>query len=168
MQKLDDAKCLLRAINSSISGYDPVLKEKATDILLKKAFGSLFEHTGRSHRSNVPSEPFLPAAGPPGPTFETFIGQWFPKIQSERTLLCAYYLQRVLGYKIVTGNQLNKKLKKHGLGATNVTVAVKENEKLRPPRMRRVGKSGKNNQYVITNAGIIYVEGELRGIEYRL
>ena len=38
MSDLNEVKALLDEINQAISGYDPVLKERARDILLEHAF----------------------------------------------------------------------------------------------------------------------------------
>ena len=40
MQELQEVKALLDEINEAISGYDPVLKERARDLLLERAFGA--------------------------------------------------------------------------------------------------------------------------------
>src|SRR3954453_553613 len=45
MEELQEVKALLDEINEAISGYDPVLKERARDLLLERAFGA---RAGRS------------------------------------------------------------------------------------------------------------------------
>src|SRR5262245_47803465 len=48
MEELQEVKALLDEINEAISGYDPVLKERARDILLDRAFGG---RAGRGTRA---------------------------------------------------------------------------------------------------------------------
>jgi hypothetical protein len=123
----DHTKRLLEEINAAISGYDPVLREKARDILLAKAFGFAIakDDSGFSLLENDPSKIEL----------KDLIDTWTPQTQNERALLCAYYLQHIRGYGRLRGRQIQGKLKRYGLRVTNVSVAINENVKIAPPRM---------------------------------
>jgi len=56
---LEETIRVLNEINAAVSGYDPVLREKARDILLAKAFG-LSSSTGPSLKANGHSSLSLP------------------------------------------------------------------------------------------------------------
>ena len=158
---LDETRRVLNEINAAVSGYDPVLREKAMDILLAKAFG-LSSPTGPSSRANGHSAVSFPWHDASRIELKTLINSWRPKTQSEWALLCAYYLQRILGYKVLTGRQIQSCLKRYGLGLTNVTVATHQNTKIEPARItRKKLKGSKQNCYMITEAGVEYVESML-------
>jgi hypothetical protein len=158
MDALGDAKRLLKEINEAISAYDPVLREKARDILLTKAFGS-DAGTNSLAPTNGHSTLSPPWNNPSKIELKTLIDRWMPKTQSQRALLCAYYLQRLRGYQGMTGRDIQDNLKVYGLRLSNVSVAIGENTKKEPPRMMGMKLTGETeNRYVITNAGVEYVE----------
>ncbi len=111
MMDISDTKKLLDEINAAVSSYDPVMKEHARDILLKRAFG--LPSTRESSGANVSP----PIAVNPGTDsedlvpFNTLIEKWSPTTQADWALLAAYYFQRILGHHNVTGLQVNKELK---------------------------------------------------------
>ena len=158
---LNHTKRLLDEINVAISQYDPVLREKARDILLAKAFGfAIAKDT--SSRANGKSHFSLPGTGTSRSELKSLFDNWTPRTQSERALLCAYYLHRIRGYRSVTGRQVQDNLRKYGLRLTNVSVAINENTKVAPPRMRKIKVPGNSrNDYEVTDAGVEYVESML-------
>ena len=59
----------------------------------------------------------------------------------------------------MTGRQVQDNLKRYGLRLTNVAVAINENVKVAPPRMKKIKVAGNaRNYYEVTNAGVEYVE----------
>ena len=166
MRNFDDTKRRLDQINKAIRQYDPVLREKARDILLLKVFGDV----PSIHPVPTRSADLVPSARRNGESnggLNSLMDAWPPKTQSDRALLCAYYLQHKLGYPGMTGRQLQKNLKKFGLRLTNVTVAIIQHTKIEPPRMRKTKIRGKKqNYYVVTAEGIKYVENKLTGMDW--
>lgn len=162
--KLDERKRLLAEINSAILAYDPVLREKARDILLTEVFGV--------HTSNTPTNghefsdlPQLSGSVRPA-SLQDLMNRWPAKTQAERALLSAYHLQMILRYRQVTARQIQNNLKKLGLRLTNVTVATSQNAKIEPPRMKKTESRGKQrNQYAVTDDGVRFVENKLNGAE---
>ncbi len=62
----------------------------------------------------------------------------------------------------MSGRQIQDSLKRYGLRLTNVTVAINENVKLEPPRMKKKKLDGtRGNHYEVTTAGVEYVESML-------
>ena len=107
-KSMDEAKALLDRINATISEYDPVLKERARDILIATAFdGSPLADVGRAGAPHPPASTRRDAGGANGrpiPThpaaadgFAPLLQQWRPRKASERALLAAYYLAEVRG-----------------------------------------------------------------------
>ena len=155
---LDTTKRLLEEINAAISGYDPVLREKARDILLAKAFGfAIAKDTSSGTNGHLHFSPL--GNDPSNIELKTLIDAWTPQTQNERALLCAYYLQHIRRYRGMTARQIQDNLKRYGLRLTNVTVAITENAKVSPPRMRKIKVVGNTrNYYEVTNAGVEFVE----------
>lgn len=161
---LDEKKRLLDQINTAISGYDPVLREKARDILLAEVFGPSTGDVARN--GHEPSTPGSPTNGGTVACLKDLIDRWPPETQANRALLSAYHLQRVLGHRWITGRQIQNNLKKLGLRLTNVTVATSLNWNIAQPRMRKIRSRGnKGNYYIVTATGIRYVENKLSGVE---
>jgi hypothetical protein len=159
---LEDTRRLLDEINAAISKYDPVLRNHARDILLSKAFGS--DHNSKSETRDTDEEPGR-APSAVRRSFESLMASWQPRTHGDRALLAAYYLQMVLRVRVVTGNQINRQLKKHGLGITNVSVSTNENIRTVPPRMKKIKRVRKRNGYSITKVGAEYVRNKLQGFE---
>ena len=170
MCDISEAKELLDEINTAISSYDPVLKEKARDILLERAFGS--------------SE--APSAGSPGPRprgrpradassggredagdLASLLTRWSPTTMSDKALLGAYYLTRARGEDTVTSQAINSELKRNGLAISNITRAIEANMRPDRPLMVQEKKMGSTKQarkqYRITPAGVEAVERKLQG-----
>ena len=167
MRNLQEAKELLDEINRAISDYDPVLKEKARDILLERAFGA---------------PPFSPASAPggrgrgradtrgndlAGADLASLLARWTPDTMSDQALLGVYYLTRTHGVDKVTSQAINTELKRNGLAVANITRAIEGNLRPTRPLMVQEGKSGSTKQarkqYSITAAGVEAVERRLRG-----
>ncbi len=162
---LDEKKRLLDQINSVILGYDPVLREKAADILLVEVFGpSATEHSATN--GHEPRTPGSPTKRGSVAYLRDLIDRWPAETQVNRALLSAYHLQKVLGHRWITGRQIQNNLKKLGLRLTNVTVATSLNCKIDQPRMKKIRSRGrKGNYYIVTPTGITYVENKLSGVE---
>lgn len=168
MSDLKEAKELLDEINSMISSYDPVLKEKARDILLERAFGGSTSSTsvprGRGRpRSERPSENGDGTEG----DLASLLTRWTPTTMSDKALLGAYYLSRVRGDDTVTSQAINSELKRNGLAISNITRAIEANMRPDRPLMVQEKKMGSTKQarkqYRITPAGVEAVERRLRG-----
>ena len=163
-EKLEERKQLLAEINSAILAYDPVLREKARDILLAEAFGvhSWSSPANGHERSGLPEFSTNIRLA----SLQDLMNRWPAKTQANRALLSAYHLQMILGYGQISGRQIQNNLKKLGFRLTNVTVATFENAKTEPPRMKKTQSRGKKgNQYAVTEAGVRYVENKLNGVE---
>ena len=165
MNELDDAKRLLDEINALVSGYDPVLREKARDILLAKAFGTQLNVTtvegANAQSTDAPISEVGRITG-----LKSLIDRWPPKTVAERALLSAYHLQHILGYRGLTGKQIQNHLKRHGARLANITVSIGENIKATPARMSKTKIPGKmKNEYIVTQAGIRYVQNKLDGVD---
>jgi hypothetical protein len=167
---ISDVKKLLDEINAAVSSYDPIMKEKARDLLLKQAFGTgaTQVHPSSEAAAGHDSGGKRTEAGAPAP-FNTLIEKWTPTTQADWALLGAYYFQRVMGEQNVTGLQVNKELKQHGYGVTNITDCFTWNMEADPARMLQTKKSGKSRQakklYLVTTAGVKYIEDRLSGSE---
>ena len=165
---ISDVKKLLDEINAAVSSYDPIMREKARDLLLKQAFGAGATHVQPSSQAAADQGPEgkRTETGAPAP-FNTLIEKWTPTTQAEWALLGAYYFQRILGHQNVTGLQVNKELKQHGYGVANITDCFTINMDADPARMLQTKKSGKSKQakklYLVTTAGTKYVEDKLNG-----
>jgi hypothetical protein len=160
-----EAKAMLDQINEALAAYDPVLKERARDILLERAFGimPLPRHTDSP----------LPGAGA-APTmdedsskvsFDILLERWTPSTQQELSLLGAYYFNTVLGQESVSGADINRVLKDHGRGSKNITQDLGAHISSQPSLILQVKKAGNSRQarklYKITSPGIKYVESRL-------
>jgi hypothetical protein len=162
---LDEKKRLLDQINAAILAYDPVLREKTRDILLTEVFGPSDSGNAATNGHDLLT-PVLPTNGASVTRLRDLIHRWPPETQAHRALLSAYHLQRVLGYRWITGRQIQNNLKKLGFRLTNVTVATNENAKITPPRMKKIKSRGrKGNYYIVTSTGVRYVENKLNGVE---
>jgi len=162
MQEFEETKALLDQINDAIESYDPVLKEKARDILIQ----TMFNGRGGSHgHPGVGIAGTGAGAAPPGGGFGTLLRRWTPRRASERALLGAYFLTRVQGETMLTSQAINGELKAHGVSVSNITRAMDSNLRAKPPLMVQVKKMGKTRQarkqYQMTPAGIESVERQL-------
>lgn len=180
MEELQEVKALLDEINEAIAGYDPVLKERARDILLDRAFG------GRAGRGTARAA----AAADEGETGEeaprrrgrprgsgtggrratggisALVEQWRPETMAERALLGAYVLARGRPDRTVTSQAINAELKRNGLPVPNITRAIESNLRTRPPLMVQKKKMGTTRQarkqYALTQEGVDFVDAKLR------
>jgi hypothetical protein len=164
MADISGTKKLLDEINAAVASYDSVLKEHARDILLKQAFGA---DVGGHNKPPKPGAPADPEPANPAAAFHTLVDKWTPGTDREWALLGAYYFQVVLGNANVTGFQVNKELKQHGTGVSNITKSFEENISQDPALMRQVGKAGKSQQarktYMVTTSGVAFVKDKLNG-----
>jgi hypothetical protein len=166
---ISDIKKILDEINAAVSSYDPVLKERARDLLLKQAFGTGVAQVQPSSQASgapAPLETRVDATG--AVPFSALIEKWSPSTQADWALLGAYYFQKIMGEQNVTGFQVSTELKQHGYGVTNITDSFSANMEAEPARIL-TKKSGKSKQakksYRVTTAGIKYVEDRLNGAE---
>lgn len=148
MRELDEAKALLDEINEAIARYDPVLKEPARDILLRRAFG----RSGGGQRAAARRTP---------PADTSLLDRWQPAAAPERALLGAYVLSEGRTDRTVTGQAVNDELKRHHLAVPNITRAIEANLRAQPPLMAQRRKLGTTRQarkqYAITEAGAEFV-----------
>ncbi|HEU0014884.1 MAG TPA: hypothetical protein VFQ45_14450 [Longimicrobium sp.] len=179
MDDLKQVKELLDEINAAISSYDPVLKERARDLLLERAFGS----AGRARRPagdeggdeaprRRPGRPRGSGTGARrgprgGMAMGSLLEQWTPETMAERALLGAYTLSRGRPERTVTSQAINAELKRAGLPVPNITRAIESNLRAKPPLMTQKKKMGTTRQarkqYAITQEGVEFVEGRLGG-----
>jgi hypothetical protein len=171
MSDISDAKELLDEINTAISSYDPVLKEKARDILLERAFGSSEAATsGGSSGQRARGRPRSDASSggrEDAGDLASLLTRWSPTTMSDKALLGAYYLTRARGEDTVTSQAINSELKRNGLAISNITRAIEANMRPDRPLMVQEKKMGSTKQarkqYRITPAGVETVERKLQG-----
>jgi hypothetical protein len=171
MSDISEAKELLDEINTAISSYDPVLKEKARDILLERAFGS--SEAAPSGGASVGRPRGRPRADASSGGREdagdlaSLLTRWSPTTMSDKALLGAYYLTRARGEDTVTSQAINSELKRNGLAISNITRAIEANMRPDRPLMVQEKKMGSTKQarkqYRITPAGVETVERKLQG-----
>jgi hypothetical protein len=187
MEDLRQVKELLDEINAAISSYDPVLKERARDLLLERAFGApaarprrapAAERSGGGDEGGEdeaprrrPGRPRGSGTGRRGPRggvqMGNLLGQWAPETMAERALIGAYTLSRGKADKTVTSQAINAELKRAGIPVPNITRAIESNLRAKPPLMVQKKKMGTTRQarkqYAITPEGVEFVEGKLQG-----
>lgn len=160
-------KRLLDQINAAISGYDPVLREAARDILLRRSFGSeslpAVQSATPEDREPEPSPDKPPSKVQAGAhTLKDYADTWLPRSGYDRALLALYYLRKALGLRSATGRQITKELNESGLSVANISVAMHENARLLRVQSRVLngnkGTKQSRNIYAITDVGIYYVE----------
>jgi hypothetical protein len=182
MEELQEVKALLDEINEAIAGYDPVLKEKARDLLLERAFGARAGRGGG--RAAAAGDEGGAGAGeeaprrrgrPRGSTttrratggISALVERWKPETMAERALLGAYVLARGRPDRTVTSQAINAELKRNGLPVPNITRAIESNLRARPPLMVQKKKMGTTRQarkqYALTQEGVDLVESKLGG-----
>jgi hypothetical protein len=186
MDDLQEVKALLDEINATISAYDPVMKERARDILLERAFGTRGTR-GAPARSQAGAGGDEGEGGgtateeaprrrgrPRGSTnarrtsggIGSMIERWKPETMAERALLGAYVLARGRPERTVTSQAINAELKRNGLPVPNITRAIESNLRARPPLMVQKKKMGTTRQarkqYALTQEGADLVEAKLR------
>jgi len=166
MSDIHRVKALLDEINAAISGYDPVLKERARDILLRSALPE-FEGTSAEGRevSGPPTESPETEPRRTPETLRELAQDAPPRRASEAALLGAYYLRVIRGQELLGSQAINAELKRAGLTVSNITRAIETNLNARPPLMEQVTKLGTTKQarkqYHITDTGIRKVEQRL-------
>ena len=180
MTDLREVRALLDEINAAISSYDPILKERARDILLERAFqgGSAPAATASepdaapaATEEPVKRRPGRPKGSGTGPRRQVqqvgaLVEQWRPETMAERALLGAYVLSKGRPDRTVTSQAINAELKRNGLPVPNITRAIESNLRSRPPLMTQKKKMGTTRQarkqYAITQEGVDHVESRLR------
>ena len=188
MEDLRQVKELLDEINAAISSYDPVLKERARDLLLERAFGATGIRPRRAPSApsasadegeggegeaprRRPGRPRGSGTGRRGPrggvAMGSLLGQWSPETMAERALIGAYTLSRGKADKTVTSQAINAELKRAGIPVPNITRAIESNLRAKPPLMVQKKKMGTTRQarkqYAITPEGVEFVESKLQG-----
>jgi predicted transcriptional regulator len=174
MKDLQDVRAVLDEINTAIAGYDPVLKEKARDILLQAAFGrnlsALTPNAGEETDDGTGRTPDgVPAKSStrPDQSFANLLRRWHPERASEKALLGAYFLARVENISPITSQAINSVLKQNELSVSNITRAIETNLHATPPLIEQVRKLGTTRQarkeYRLTPEGARLVEQRLRG-----
>ncbi len=184
MEDLKQVKELLDEINAAISSYDPVLKEKARDILLERAFP---RGTGRASAAPRASADGTDGEAPTprrrgpgrrpagtatrarrgGGSIADLVERWTPDTMAERALLGAFALAKGKPDRTVTSQAINAELKRNGLPVPNITRAIESNLRAKPPLMVQKKKMGTTRQarkqYAITAEGVAHVQGRLDG-----
>lgn len=186
MQDLRQVKEVLDEINAAISSYDPVLKERARDLLLDRAFGGgAPPRTRRAPAAPAeggeaqpdeaprrgPGRPKGSGTGKRGPRagmqMGTLLAQWSPETMAERALIGAFALSRGKADRTVTSQSINAELKRAGIPVPNITRAIESNLRAKPPLMVQKKKMGTTRQarkqYAITPEGVEFVDGKLQG-----
>lgn len=170
MNDLREVKALLDEINAVISSYDPVLKEKARDILLEHAFRGREQTSAASAPGRRPRGRPRRDAGSGGgesssPSLSSLLERWNPSSMADKALLGAYYIAQVKGEGTVTSQAINTELKRNGLPISNITRAIEANMRPDRPLMVQEKKMGTTKQarkqYSITPEGIAVVERKL-------
>jgi len=171
MSNLTEVKALLDEINAVISGYDPVLKERARDILLEHAFrGTVGDGAGAPAAPRGGARRGRPRrdagdGGKQDARLADLLQQWNPSTMAEKALLGAYYISRVRGEGTVTSQAINSELKRNGMPISNITRAIEANMRPDRPLMVQEKKLGNTKQarkqYSITPEGIELVERRL-------
>lgn len=165
MSDLEQVKSVLDEINRAISGYDPVLKEKARDILLEQAFGGRGAPAAAApaRRRGRPRREAGEAAEVP--SLGSLLERWTPSTMAEKALLGAYYVSRVRGEGNVTSQAINTELKRNKMPISNITRAIEANMRPDRPLMVQEKKMGSTKQarkqYSITPEGVEFVERRL-------
>jgi hypothetical protein len=180
MTDLREVRALLDEINAAISSYDPILKERARDILLERAFrgdaapapaaaeGEPAESGEPARRR--PGRPRGSGTGPrrPAQAVAAVVEQWRPETMAERALLGAYVLSRGRADRTVTSQAINSELKRNGLPVPNITRAIESNLRARPALMVQKKKMGTTRQarkqYAITREGVEAVEARMNAV----
>ena len=187
MDDLQEVKALLDEINATISSYDPVLKERARDILLERAFGTRGTRGAPARAARPQDDDEGAAAEPAGEeaprrrgrprgstnarragsgSVGSIIERWKPETMAERALLGAFVLARGRPDRTVTSQAINAELKRNGLPVPNITRAIESNLRARPPLMVQKKKMGTTRQarkqYALTQEGADLVEAKLR------
>lgn len=171
MKDIERVKTLLDEINQTIAGYDPVLKERARDILLRTALPEFEVNAASARMAEGAAESADAGGGMPAPRAPTSLRELAreaaPRRASERALLGAYYLSAVRGQETLGSQAINAELKRANLTVSNITRAIETNTHARPPLMEQLKKLGTTKQarkqYVITETGIARVEQRLAG-----
>lgn len=171
MKDLQDVRAVLDEINTAIAGYDPVLKEKARDILLQAAFGrnlsQLASATADAEDNARRARDGAPEKAGVKDSFGALLHRWHPERASEKALLGAYFLAKMEGINPITSQAINSVLKRNELSVSNITRAIETNLHATPPLIEQVRKLGTTRQarkqYRLTADGARLVEQRLRG-----
>ena len=180
MEELREVKELLDEINAAISSYDPVLKERARDLLLERAFGvragrggrpAAAAATGAEGGEEAPRRRGRPRGSGTvrrgGTSIGNLVERWRPETMAERALLGAFVLARGRADRTVTSQAINAELKRTGLPVPNITRAIESNLRAKPPLMVQKKKMGTTRQarkqYALTQEGVDLVESKLSG-----
>ncbi len=165
MSDLKEARELLDEINRAIADYDPVLKEKARDIMLERAFGARVPARSSASGTNGRGRSGREGSDQQGGDLASLLSRWTPTSMSDKALLGAYSLTRGRGEATVTSQAINAELKRNGLAVSNITRAIEGNMRASQPLMVQEGKKGATKQarkqYRVTPAGTRAVEGKL-------
>jgi hypothetical protein len=164
--EFSDARALLDQVNEALAAYDPILKERARDILLEKAFGiNAPPRQGNASTLDKNRDLQSERRGEKSPSFDSLLERWTPTMQQDLALLGAYYFNVLLGQDSVSGAEINRILKDHGRGSKNITQDLGAHISSQPSLILQVKKSGNSRQarklYKITSPGIKYVEARL-------
>jgi len=90
-----------------------------------------------------------------------------PKTNEDKALVAAYWVQVHEGQNQWQSRRLNTELRHLGHAIPNITSALTSNIQNKPQRVIQLKKSGSakqaNKTYMVTNEGIVYVQGMLSG-----
>lgn len=170
MEVLSDTIRILDAVNDAVMGYDPILKDRACEILLKVAFGgaepSLAPHENDpSPVADVPGSLGRHRRGPR--TFSAALQRWPPRSDRELALLGAYFLIQTTGVSAVSSRTVNALLKEHGSPIRNTSQALDANVR-RAPVLLHARQGGDAlpagpKLYGLTDVGEEYIAARLEG-----
>ena len=161
MSSLAEIIARLDEINRAVTGYDPVLKESACNILLARAF---------PRPGNSAQEPSAEPAPPTRPrrraarSFAGLLGQWGPSKPPQQALLAVYFLTRRGDADGTSTRAVTALLKENGVHLTAPTPALLANT-TRTPALLSATKTGESKQarqvFQLTPAGEAYVRSRL-------
>lgn len=164
MSSLAEIIARLDEINRAVSGYDPVLKESACNILLARAFprpGNSAQEPGAE-----PAPPTRPRRRP-ARTFAALLGQWGPTRAREQALLAVYFLTRQGDAGEISTRAVTALLKQNGINLATPTTALLANT-TRTPALLSATKTGESKQarqvFQLTPAGEVYVRSRLEEV----
>ncbi len=160
MSSLAEIIAQLDEINRAVTGYDPVLKESACNILLARAFprpGNSAQEPG--------SEPV--ARRRAARTFAGLLGQWGPTKAREQALLAVYFLTRQGDAGGTSTRAVTALLKQNGINLAAPTTALLANT-TGTPALLSATKTGESKQarqvFQLTPAGEAYVRSRLEEV----
>lgn len=123
--------------------------------------------SGENENGDVVRDREIPEEAPIFEHFAELFAKARPKIDNDKALVAAYWLQAVGGQATWQAAELQKELKNLGHAIGNITDALTSNIRKKPQRIIQLQKAGSAKQsrktYKVTHEGLVYVQGMLRG-----